>query len=83
MEPPPEYVNVFNNFPHPCGPGDYPYWPDQDDSCHVDWLKRSLWPEYLDEAVCADMLLEMLINDWGTWEEMFEEDILTIPPWVL
>jgi len=25
----------------------------------------------------------MLIDDWGTWEEMFEEDIHTIPRWVL
>ncbi|MCX7020774.1 MAG: hypothetical protein NTW26_00605 [bacterium] len=83
-QPPPLYVGVFNNFPHPCGPrqGHPPYWPDPDDVCHVDWCKRSLWPQYLDEAEHGDMRLNMLINDWGTWEELFSEYIQTIPRWV-
>jgi hypothetical protein len=81
---PPEYADVFNNFPHPQGPIDGVYWPgDPTDHCHWDWLKRSLWPQELHEAVCADMLLEMLIDDWGTWGELYEEDILTVPRWVL
>jgi len=29
------------------------------------------------------MLLEMLIDDWGTLGELYEEDIHTIPRWVL
>jgi len=29
------------------------------------------------------MLLEMRIDDWGTLGELYEEDIHTIPRWVL
>jgi|GEM_PF-4446241 len=29
------------------------------------------------------MLLEMLIDDWGTLGELYEEDIQTVPRWVL
>jgi hypothetical protein len=87
-QPPGLYGMVFNNFPHPCGPIDNPpegwppYWPDPNDVCHVDWCKHSLWPEYLDEADHNEMRLEMLINYWGTWEQLFAEPIQIIPPWV-
>ncbi|HDR06223.1 MAG TPA: hypothetical protein ENN88_01165 [Candidatus Coatesbacteria bacterium] len=74
---PPEYVNVFNNFPHPQGPVNGDYWPgDPTDHCHVDWCFYERWPDELPTDPPAyghgGMTLHMIIDDWGTWDEMWE-----------
>jgi hypothetical protein len=80
----------FNNFPHPQGKtnrlGWPEYWPgDPDDHCHWDWCPRGDWPEELpeDEPYAHDyMTLEMVIDDWGTWDELWEEDVEDQGRWV-
>jgi hypothetical protein len=86
------YGMVFNNFPHPQGKTQGPeyepdYWPgDPNDGCHWDWYKHSAWPEVFPDGYPdyghAEMVLEMLIDDWGTWDEMWAEHIQNQSRWV-
>ena len=86
------YGMVFNNFPHPQGKTQGPeyepdYWPgDPNDGCQWDWYKHSAWPEVFPDGYPdyghAEMVLEMKIEDWGTWDEMWAEHIQNQSRWV-
>jgi hypothetical protein len=86
------YAAVFNCFPHPQGatygpPEEPDYWPcDSSDGCHWDWLKRGAWPEVFPtgypECGHDEMVLEMKIDDWGTWDEMWAERVEFQTHWV-
>lgn len=87
---PPYPIPNFNNFPHPQGPTFQPGWPtywpgDPDDECHWDWCPPDDWPEELpeDEPYAHDwMTLEMVIDDWDTWDDLWDEDIWDQGRWV-
>ncbi len=88
------YLPVFSNFPHPQGhindphPPEWPdYWPgDITDHCHVDWCFYERWPDELPTDYPAyghgGMTLEMIIDDWGTFDEMWKAYILDRGRWV-
>lgn len=83
------YGVMYHNFPHPQnensggGPGEPQYWPcDHGDWCHWDWWKHSDWIQVLPSnyPLCGhdQMVLEMTIDDWGTWSEPLQ----FTPRWV-
>jgi hypothetical protein len=84
---------IFNNFPHPQGyiyghpPGWPDWWPgDHSDHRHVDWCFHERWPDELPTDPPAyghdAMTLHMIIDDWGTFDEMWEAYILDRGRWV-
>jgi hypothetical protein len=84
------YGMIYNNFPHPQGirSGQGPdYWPGEtEDGCQLDWYSRAAWPAVFPDGwpECGheEMVLEMVIDDWDTFQAMWDEPIQTQGRWV-